>query len=309
MDSQKPASFFRAGRFQFEIGKRTWVIGILNVTPDSFSDGGQFTELSRAVARAMEMKQQGADWIDIGGESTRPGSAAVPASVEIDRIVPIVAQLARTLDVPLSIDTFKSEVADAALSAGASIINDVTGLIGDPKMAEVAARHGAGLVLMHNAVLYRRGQPAADVFTNLPELPVVLRSVFDSIDLLAAVRHYLLLGCQRALEAGIKPDQLVLDPGIGFGLTTGESLELIDRLGEIQCLPGRRLPVLSGPSRKRFIGELLGLPPEDRAIGTAAAVAASIARGADFVRVHDVAEVAQTARICDAILRRKGIGS
>jgi dihydropteroate synthase len=309
MSSQKTVSTFRAGCFQLDLGKRTWVMGILNITPDSFSDGGRYAEPSLAIARAREMVEQGADLIDIGGESTRPGSAVIPTSVEINRIVPIVAQLAQTLNVPLSVDTFKSEVAEAALSAGATIINDVTGLLGDPRMAEVAARHRAGLVLMHNAVLYRRGQPVADVFTNLPELPDSIRSELTALDLLAAVRHFLFLGCQRAMDAGIEPDQLMLDPGIGFGLLSEESLELIDRLGEIQCLPGLRLPVLAGPSRKRFIGELLGRPPEDRAIGTAAAVSASIARGADVVRVHDVEVVAQTTRICDAILRRTGTNS
>ncbi|NCA99013.1 MAG: dihydropteroate synthase [Clostridia bacterium] len=296
--------FFQAGHYKLPLGNRTYIVGILNVTPDSFSDGGRYHSLPAAILQAEQLIASGADILDIGGESTRPGSVPVSAADEINRIIPVIEHLARTCQVPLSVDTFKADVADAALAAGASIINDVTGLLGDPAMAEVAARHEAGLILMHNPVLYRKGAPAAEAFTNMPWLDEQTAARFVGQALLVATRLFLSLGIDRALAAGIDRNRIILDPGIGFGLTTDESLELIRSLDQIQMDAAQRLPVLVGPSRKRFIGDILGKPVQERLNGTIAASVAAIACGADFVRVHDVAPVAEAVRVSDAILRR-----
>ncbi len=301
MTASRP--FFQAGPCKLPLGLRTYVVGILNVTPDSFSDGGRFATLSAAIAQAEHLIAAGADILDIGGESTRPGSTRVTAADEIKRIVPVIASLSRTCQVPLSVDTFKSEVAEAALSAGATIINDVTGFLGDPAMARVAAWHGAGVILMHNPVLYRKEHPAAAGFTTMPGLDEVTAGRFSGLDLLAAARLFLSMGVDQALSLGIDRSRIVLDPGIGFGLTTEESLNLIYSLEQIQVDANERLPVLIGPSRKRFIGDILGKPVPERLNGTIAASVASIARGADFVRVHDVGPVAEAVRVSDAILR------
>jgi dihydropteroate synthase len=296
--------FFQARHHKLPLGSRTYVVGILNITPDSFSDGGRFDSLPEAMLQAEQLIASGADILDIGGESTRPGSVAVAASDEIQRVVPVIKQLAQTCQVPLSVDTFKAEVAEAALAAGASIINDVTGLLGDPDMAQVVARHGAGLILMHNPVLYRKGHPAAAAFTNMPCFDAQTAARFDGLSLLAATRLFLDLGMDRALAAGIDRNRIIVDPGIGFGLTTDESLDLIHSLGQIQLGASQCLPVLIGPSRKRFIGDILGKPVQERLNGTIAASVAAIACGADFVRVHDVAPVAEAVCVSDAILRR-----
>ena len=296
--------FFQARHHKLPLGSRTYVVGILNITPDSFSDGGRFDSLPAAMLQAEQLIASGADILDIGGESTRPGSVAVAASDEIQRVVPVIKQLAQTCQVPLSVDTFKAEVAEAALAAGASIINDVTGLLGDPDMAQVVARHGAGLILMHNPVLYRKGHPAAAAFTNMPCFDAQTAARFDGLSLLAATRLFLDLGMDRALAAGIDRNRIIVDPGIGFGLTTDESLDLIHSLGQIQLGASQCLPVLIGPSRKRFIGDILGKPVQERLNGTIAASVAAIACGADFVRVHDVAPVAEAVCVSDAILRR-----
>lgn len=296
--------FFRAGSYRLPLGSKTYILGILNITPDSFSDGGRFMALDQAVCQAEDLIKQGADIIDIGGESTRPGSLPVPADQQIARILPVIEALVQRHQTIISVDTTSSIVAQATLAAGASIINDVSGLLLDPDLAGVVARHKAGLILMHNAVLYRQDHPAAAAFKTTAKLPEPLASHLDSLDLLPAVRAYLRAGCEKAIASGVASEQIILDPGVGFGLTTAESLQLIDELEQIQCLPGRVLPTLVGSSRKRFIGEILDRPVEDRAIGTAATVAASIFRGADFVRVHDVAIVSQTVQVCDAIYRR-----
>ena len=296
--------FFQARHHKLPLGSRTYVVGILNITPDSFSDGGRFDSLPAAMLQAEQLIASGADILDIGGESTRHGSVAVAASDEIQRVVPVIKQLAQTCQVPLSVDTFKAEVAEAALAAGASIINDVTGLLGDPDMAQVVARHGAGLILMHNPVLYRKGHPAAAAFTNMPCFDAQTAARFDGLSLLAATRLFLDLGMDRALAAGIDRNRIIVDPGIGFGLTTDESLDLIHSLGQIQLGASQCLPVLIGPSRKRFIGDILGKPVQERLNGTIAASVAAIACGADFVRVHDVAPVAEAVCVSDAILRR-----
>ena len=306
-NSQKVTAL-RAGSYRLPLGKKTYILGILNVTPDSFSDGGRYFSVAEALTQAERLIAAGADILDIGGESTFLGSRKIPVQEEIERIRPVIAQLSGRLNVPISVDTFKPAVAEAALSAGAVIINDITGLLADPRMAEVAARYRAGVVVMHNAALYRKGHPAATVFTNLPELPEPLTAELRRLPLLQATRRYLELGCTRALEAGLTSEQLILDPGIGFGLMTDESIDMMATLDQLQIFDDLTLPVLAGPSRKRFIGDLLGRPLEERAVGTAAAVAAAIARGADFVRVHDVEIVAQTTRVCDAVLRRPHAG-
>ena len=254
---------------------------------------------TRSYAKHMA---QGEFYDGIAGLAT--ALPAVAASDEIQRVVPVIKQLAQTCQVPLSVDTFKAEVAEAALAAGASIINDVTGLLGDPDMAQVIARHGAGLILMHNPVLYRKGHPAAAAFTNMPCFDAQTAARFDGLSLLAATRLFLDLGMDRALAAGIDRNRIIVDPGIGFGLTTDESLDLIHSLGQIQLGASQCLPVLIGPSRKRFIGDILGKPVQERLNGTIAASVAAIACGADFVRVHDVAPVAEAVCVSDAILRR-----
>ena len=295
---------FRAGSHRLPLGQKTYILGILNVTPNSFSDGGSFLAPINALRQAERLIQEGADILDIGGESTRPGSCQVPADEQIARILPVISELARHCPIPISVDTTQAEVAAAALSAGASIINDISGLLQDTRMAAVAARAGSGVILMHNATLYRQDHPAVAAFAHVTPLAGSLASEWRSLALLPAVRAFLRQGCEIALANGLSPDQLVLDPGIGFGLTTAESLQLIDELMQIQCLPNQVLPVLIGASRKRFIGEILNRPVEDRLWGTAATVAASILRGADFVRVHDVGPLRQIVQMSDAICRR-----
>jgi dihydropteroate synthase len=258
-------------------------MGVLNVTPDSFSDGGQFIDPEIALGHGIEMVEAGAQILDIGGESTRPGSEPVGTQEEIDRVCPVIEKLAAAVDVPISIDTYKSEVADAACGAGALIINDISGLHFDPKMAETALSHDAGLVLMHI-----KGTPQ-DMQVN-PEY----QNLFSEIIL------YLREGMDRAAEAGIPRNRIVLDPGIGFGKTLEHNLALIANMNRFAIL---RRPLLYGVSRKSFIGTLTGTEVDQRVFGTAAAVAACIVKGAQVVRVHDVKEMAQVVKIADAVAR------
>ena len=279
----------------FDWGARTYVMGIVNVTPDSFSgdglesqgqnrenqdqDGGA-SVVAAAVARARAMVVAGADLIDVGGESTRPGSAPVGEAIELARVIPVVRALAVALpeSIPISIDTYKAGVAAAALEAGARVVNDVWALRADPAMAGVVARAGVPVVLMHN----QQGMEYRDLVP----------------DVIAALRERV----EAAVAAGIARDRIIVDPGIGFGKTAAHNLELIDRLDELRAL-GR--PILLGTSRKRFIGRILDdAPPEERLEGTAAAVAIGVARGADIVRVHDVRPLVKVARVADAIARR-----
>ncbi|HAR44705.1 MAG TPA: dihydropteroate synthase [Nitrospiraceae bacterium] len=260
-------------------------MGILNVTPDSFSDGGSFLDPKQALERAREMADQGVDIIDIGGESTRPGADSVPEDEELRRVLPVIERLAGELSVPLSIDTYKSAVARKALQAGASIVNDISGLRFSPDMARVAAASGAAVVIMHI-----RGTPR-----DMQKDPVYGDVVRDVAAALAE-------GIELALQAGVDPEQVLIDPGIGFGKTFEHNLTLLDRLDELQAL-GR--PILLGTSRKRFIGDALGISdPALRREGTAATVALGIERGARVIRVHDVAEMARVARMTDAILKQ-----
>jgi dihydropteroate synthase len=251
-------------------------MGILNVTPDSFSDGGRYSDLDRAVARAEEMVAEGAHIIDVGGESTRPGSAAVTPDEEVRRVLPVIEALAARLKVPISVDTYRAATARRALMAGANIINDVWGLQKDPEMAAAAAEFGAPVVVMHN-----QGEP-------------------KYISLMDEIIAFLRRSIELAVSAGLPEEQVVIDPGIGFGKTAQHNLEILERLSELRVL-GR--PILLGTSRKSTIGKVLDLPPDQRIEGTAATIALGIAFGADIVRVHDVREMSRVARMTDAIVR------
>ncbi len=263
--------------------ERTLVMGILNVTPDSFSDGGRFLEPGAAVAHALRMAEDGADVIDVGGESTRPGSDPVPAEEELARVLPVVRGIVEARpDLPVSIDTRKPEVAEAALAAGARIVNDVAAGR-TPGMFEVVRAAGAGMVLMHML-----GEPKT-----MQEAP-------SYEDVVAEVRSFLAERLEAAAEAGVEPEALVVDPGIGFGKTLEHNLLLLRHLEALTEL-GR--PVMVGPSRKRFIGAILGLPEDQRDEGTAGAVAWAVAHGASVVRVHDVRTTARVVRVVDAIAR------
>jgi dihydropteroate synthase len=258
-------------------------MGILNVTPDSFSDGGRFRALEPALARAREMAEAGAVLVDVGGESTRPGAGEVPAEEEMERVVPLVEAICREVGVPVSVDTRKAVVAREALAAGAEVVNDVSAL-GDPEMAGVVADAGAGLVLMH-----MRGTPE-DMQTRT-----------DYADVAEEVARELERPLGRAVAAGVAPGRIVLDPGLGFAKTAAQNLELVARLGVLARL-GR--PLLLGPSRKSFIGALLGgLPAEERDAGTAGFCVAGLARGARIFRVHDVRAVRHALEVAWAVLR------
>jgi dihydropteroate synthase len=273
---------WRCGPHTIDCAERTRVMGVLNVTPDSFSDGGRFFDPEAAVARGVDMAAEGADLLDVGGESTRPGSEAVSEEEERRRVIPVIKRLAAELDIPISIDTRKPHVAEAALEAGASIVNDVTAG-GDPRTFEVAREAGAGLVLMH-----MRGEPAT------------MQQLTDYEDVVAEVRDYLAQRVEAAVGEGLDRDLLCVDPGLGFAKTEEQSLRLIR---ETEALLAIGRPVLVGPSRKSFIGWALDLPVDERVEGTLAAVVFAVSRGAHIVRVHDVRETARAVRVADAILR------
>lgn len=265
------------------LGKRTLVMGVLNVTPDSFSDGGLFWGVDAAVARALEIEEAGADVLDIGGESTRPGSQPVPVEEQLRRILPVLGKLRGRLKIPISIDTSSSEVATAAAAAGAEIVNDVTGLRRDPALAEVARHRKLSIILMH-----MHGEPCT--MQTKPFARNTMRDVMAGLRRSASV----------AASKGVAKSQVILDPGIGFGKSYAQDYELIGRMPEFARLG---FPLLVGTSRKKFIGRVLdGCPPQERVFGTAAAVTASIMGGAHIVRVHDVAEMVQVARVADAVL-------
>ena len=271
------------------IGQRTLIMGILNVTPDSFSDGGQFLTLDSALAHAEQMISEGADIIDVGGESTRPGGEPVSADDEIKRVVPIIQALTSRTDTPISVDTTKSEVARAALNAGAAIVNDISALRFDFYVADAVARARAGLVLMHS-----RGTPAT-----MHRLPPVA-------DIMGEVTHSLRASINMAERRGVKRESIVIDPGIGFGKSQEQNLELIARLDQlIAAFPD--YPLLIGTSRKSFIGRILAdetgtpAPAEDRLHGTMATITAAILHGAHIIRVHDVKAAAETIRVAESI--------
>ncbi|NPV74197.1 MAG: dihydropteroate synthase [Pelotomaculum sp.] len=258
------------------LGERTLVMGILNVTPDSFSDGGRFCEPGQALERAWQMVSEGADIIDVGGESTRPGYIPVEAGEELARVVPVLKRLAAEIPVPLSIDTTKASVARQAMEAGAHIINDQWALRADPGLAAVAAEYGAPLVMMHN----QNGTRYRDLTGDMVE--------------------YFQESIAAAEKAGVDRAKIIVDPGFGFGKTPEQNLEMLRRLKELRCL-GR--PILVGTSRKSTIGKVLDLPVDQRVEGTAATVAVAIVNGADIVRVHDVKEMARVVKMTDAIIR------
>lgn len=269
-------------------------MAVLNLTPDSFSGDGLFGDVDKAVARAQEFVSQEADIIDVGGESTGPGSKPLPADEEMKRVLPIIEGLAGKIDLPISIDTYKAEVAEEALSAGASMVNDVWGLRMDPGMAALVARWQVPVIVMHN-----RSRPKDAVQTE--RLGGRYLGV-EYKDLMADTIRELRESISLALEAGVDRARIIIDPGIGFGKTVEQNLKLLFNLAELKVLGH---PILVGPSRKSFIGYTLDLPPEERLEGTAAAVALAIAGGADIVRVHDVKEMARVARMTDAVVRRE----
>jgi dihydropteroate synthase len=280
-DAAAPLWIVEGGGIRLELGHRTLVMGVLNVTPDSFSDGGRFFSLDRAVEQAETMAAQGADLIDVGGESSRPGSDPVSAEEEIRRVLPVIERIAKRLNLPISIDTYKAEVARRALSSGARIINDISALRHDPEMAVLSAREGVPVILMH-----MQGTPKT------MQIQPTYRSLMDDLAAFFVERM------AAAEEAGISRDRLILDPGIGFGKTTEHNLSILRFLPRLSDL---HRPILVGPSRKSFIGQVLDLPVEDRLEGTAAAVTAAVLGGASIVRVHDVKAMVRVARMADAI--------
>ena len=320
------------GGREFLWGHRTYIMAILNVSADSFAGDGVGYDVEEALERARRMAQEGADILDVGGESTRPGAAPVDVEEERRRVLPVIRRLARELAIPISIDTYKAEVAEVAIKAGAHMVNDIWGFRQDPEMAPVVAHYGVPAVVMHN----QRGQPATDVaggavggtprdswFRGDPAGPDGSGTTGRAIPLRGSpgpgglgttgraegpggldTMEYILAGLRRSLaiarEAGVEERQLIVDPGFGFGWTVAENLDILRRLGEMRAL-GR--PILVGTSRKSTIGHVLGLPVEERLEGTAATVAVAIAAGADVVRVHDVKAMARVCRMTDAVVR------
>jgi dihydropteroate synthase len=270
---------FEFGKVKYSLGRKTHIMGILNVTPDSFSDGGTFFDPHRAIEQGLWMVDEGADFIDIGGESTRPGSDDVSADEELRRVLPVVKGLSEKIEIPISIDTRKSAVAQEALKAGASIVNDISGLTADPHMAGVVASANASLVIMH-----MKGNPKT------------MQANPTYSDVVVEISEFLLRQAKSAERAGI--NQVIIDPGIGFGKNLEHNLTIFRRLNEFTTLG---YPLMVGPSRKSFIGALLDVPVHDRVEGTAAAVAASVLGGASIVRVHDVKEMKRVAAVCDEL--------
>src|SRR5690242_15146723 len=282
-------TYWQIRDYRMPIGERTLIMGILNVTPDSFSDGGQFLTVDDALAHAEQMISDGADIVDVGGESTRPGGEPVSVEEEIERVVPVIEALSQRFSVPVSVDTTKSEVARAALDAGAAIVNDVSALRFDFYVADAVARAGAGLVLMHS-----RGTPAT--MHRLPPVADIMQEVVSS---LRASIH-------MAERRGMKRESIVIDPGIGFGKSQEQNLELIAKLDQlIAAFPD--YPLLIGTSRKSFIGRILAdssgipAPAEDRLHGTMATITAAILKGAHIVRAHDVKATVETIRVAESI--------
>lgn len=268
--------------FSLDFSKKTYLMGILNVTPDSFSDGGQYFDKSAAIKRACQMVEEGADIIDIGGESTRPGSEPVPLQEEIARTIPVIEEISKKIKVPVSIDTYKAEVAKRALDAGASIVNDINGLRFDLEMPKVVSKYKVPVIIMHIKGMPKNMQANPQYEALIPEIMDYFR---ESIRL--------------AVESGIAEDKIIIDPGIGFGKTLDHNLEIIKNLHEFTLL---EKPLLAGVSRKAFIGKILGnAPASERLEGTAAAVTISILNGANIIRVHDVKEMKKVALVADAV--------
>jgi dihydropteroate synthase len=273
----------RIGNRMFHFGETTYLVGILNVTPDSFSDGGKFLDGSKAIARAEELAAEGADIIDIGGESSRPGASPVSAEEEKKRVIPIIEKIAGKLNIPLSIDTAKAEVAEAALSSGAAMVNDISGLHFDPKMAGVIAKYKCPVCIMH-----------------IKGMPKSMQETPQYHDLMGEIITYLNEGLAIAKRAGILHEQIIVDPGIGFGKTLLHNLEILRSLKELRTF---RCPILVGPSRKSLIGQVLNLPVEERLEGSVAVAVLAVVYGADFLRVHDVRQVKRAVKMADAAVR------
>lgn len=274
---------------RFLLGPRTWLMGVVNVTPDSFSDGGLYLDPGRAVDRGLELAAEGADILDVGGESTRPGSRPTPEAEELARVVPVVTALRKRSAALISVDTTKAAVAEAALDAGADIINDTSAFRFDPAMAGVAARSGAGVVLMH-----------------MLGTPLTMQDAPRYEDLLGEIAAFLAERIRIAVAAGVRAERVIVDPGIGFGKTFEDNLELLRRPEAFHAL-GR--PLLLGFSRKAFLGRILDRPPAERLEGTIAAAVLAVERGAHILRVHDVGPVARAVRTAEAILGESSPGS
>lgn len=270
-------------RREIQLGKKTLIMGILNVTPDSFSDGGLFYSQQRAIERGLQMVDEGADIIDIGGESSRPGAASVSANTELKRVLPVIGRLVKQIKIPISIDTKKAQVARLAVGAGAEIVNDISALHADKKMTKTVKDTGAAVILMH-----MRGNPQNMQKGNL---------VYNN--LMAEIADYLKESSEKALREGIEKDRLVIDPGIGFGKTPDDNYKIVKNLSRLQVLG---MPIMVGTSRKSFLGKVTGGEPGERMEGTAATVAAAIMNGCHIIRVHDVAVMKKVAVVTDAIV-------
>ncbi|MFO1441898.1 dihydropteroate synthase [Bacillus sp. Bva_UNVM-123] len=269
------ASVIQCGPYTLDYGKKTLIMGILNMTPDSFSDGGIYNRIDKAVERAQQMVEDGAHIIDIGGESTRPGFAAVPLEEELERVIPVIQAISKAVKVPISIDTYKAEVAKQAIEAGAHIINDVWGAKADDHMANVAANYDVPIILMHN----RDNQHYTDFYRD------VVNDLYESIALVK--------------KAGVKDENIILDPGIGFAKNLFYNLEMMRHLNKLVSIG---YPVLLGTSKKSMIGNVLNLPVEERMEGTGATVCYGIQKGCQIVRIHDVKEMARMAKMMDALV-------
>jgi len=294
----------KINQHQLVWGSRTYIMGILNLTPDSFSGDGLLIkdiesddyqlDMDSILQKASDFIENGADILDVGGESTRPGAAQVDSDDEMQRVIPVISKLSAEFDVIISIDTYKAKVAQAAIMAGAHMVNDVWGFHADPDLAGVVAKFHVPVILMHNRSSWAHAEVKERLGGRYVGIPYE--------NLVEDVKTELLESVNIAKAAGIEDDMIILDPGIGFGKSVEQNLELVDRLAEIRYLG---YPILLGPSRKSFIGYTLNLPPDQRLEGTAAAVAIGIARGVDIVRVHDVQFISRVARMTDAIVRRK----
>jgi dihydropteroate synthase len=275
---------YRFGTIEYDLSSRTHVMGILNVTPDSFSDGGRYFDIEQAIVHGQKLAEDGADFIDVGGESTRPGSVPVSIEEEIRRVIPVIESLAKKISVPISIDTCKSDVAEAALQAGAAIINDISAMTFDMKMPLVAVKHQASVVLMH-----------------IQGTPKTMQMNPSYKNVTEEVKQFLQERAEAARKAGIA--QIMIDPGIGFGKKFDHNIQL---LRELRSFTSLDYPLLVGVSRKAFLGAIMNLPPNDRVEGTAAAVTASILNGANIIRVHDVKEMKRAALVSDALKSAHG---
>jgi len=262
---------------EFDFENKTYTMGILNLTPDSFSDGGSYTDVEAAIKRAKEMVEEGVDIIDVGAESTRPGAKYIEEEEELRRLLPVVKRLVEEIEVPISIDTYKSKVAEESLKLGAHIINDIKGLKGDPEMAKVVAKYNAPIIIMHI-----KGTPKT--MQNDPKYKDLIGEISDKLE----------SSIEIAIKAGIKAENIILDPGIGFGKTFDDNLKLIDKLGKLRKIG---YPILIGASRKGFIGEILGTPPLERVEGNLAVAVLSAYNGASIIRVHEVKETKQALKI------------